>query len=38
MDPFVVILRKAITSFGKHIFSSENIVVRTVVDSVFFTF
>ena len=36
MDPFVVILRKAIASFRKRIFSSENILVRTVVDSVFF--
>ena len=32
MDLFVVILRKAIALFRKHIFSSENILVRTVVD------
>ena len=38
MDPFVVILRKAIASFRKRIFSNDNILVRTVVDSVFFTF
>ena len=37
IDPFVV-LRKAIASFRKRIFSSENILVRTVVDSVFLTF
>ena len=35
MDPFVVILRKAIASFRKRIFSNDNILVRTVVDSVF---
>ena len=38
MDPFVVILRKAIASFRKRIFSNDNILVRAVVDSVFFTF
>ena len=38
MDPFVVFLHKAIASFRKCIFSSENIFVRTVVDSVFFIF
>jgi len=37
MDPFAVILRKAIVSFRKGIFSND-ILVRTVVDSVFFTF
>ena len=38
MDPFAVILRKAIASFRKGIFSNDNILVRTAVDSVFFTF
>ena len=38
MDPFVVILCKAVASFRKRIFSSENILVRSAVDSVFFTF
>ena len=38
MDPFVVILRKTIASFRKSIFSSEAIMVRTVVDSVFLPF
>ena len=38
MRPFVVMLRKPIASFRKHIFSRENILVRTVLDSVFFTF
>ena len=36
MDPFVVILRKAIASFRKRIFSNDNILVRTVVDIVYF--
>ena len=36
MDLFVVILRKAIASFRKRIFSNDNILVRTVVGSVFF--
>ena len=36
MDPFVVILHKAIASFRKRIFCSQNILVRTVVDSIFF--
>ena len=35
MDPFAVILRKAIASFRKRIFSNDNILVRTAVDSVF---
>ena len=30
MDPFVVIMRKAIASFRKCMFSSQNILVRTV--------
>ena len=38
MDPFVVIVRKAIASFRKWMYSSENILVKTVVDSAFFTF
>ena len=36
MDAFVVILRKAVVSFRRRILSIENILVRTVVDSVFF--
>ena len=36
MDPFVVILAKAIASFRKRIFSNDNILVRTLVDRVFF--
>ena len=36
MDPFVVTLSKSIASFRKRIFSTENILVRTVADSVFF--
>ena len=31
MDPFAVILRKAIVSFRKGIFSNDNNLVRTVV-------
>ena len=38
MDPFVVILRKAIASFRKRVYNSDNILIRTVVDSGFFTF
>ena len=39
MDPLVVILLKAIASLKCiYIFSSKNILVRTVVDSIFFTF
>ena len=34
MDPSVVILYKAIASFQKRIFSNNNILVSTVVDSV----
>ena len=30
MDPFVVIMRKAIASFRNCMFSSKNILVRTV--------
>ena len=36
MDPFVVVLHKAIASFRKRRFSNDNNLVRTVVDSVLF--
>ena len=38
MEPLVVILCKAVASFRKHIFSNDNILVRTVVDNIYFIF
>ncbi len=36
MNPFIVIIRKSIGSFRKRIFSSSNILVKTIVESMYF--
>ena len=37
MDPFPVLLRKSITSFRTRVLDSENVLLKTIVDSEFFT-